>query len=151
MSVVRNDAGLKAGLMTNSRSASRFERAVLALGETIAWERRSGDNENAALGKGAADFLLSVHRRMPDFLRPLFHMLVLVFDAWPLLRMGQFFHQLPLVDRLAELDTWRRSRVEIRRRFVEFYASLGVFSVYSDLYGRDYYYGDLSPEERARS
>ncbi|TGQ40679.1 hypothetical protein EN859_014045 [Mesorhizobium sp. M00.F.Ca.ET.216.01.1.1] len=134
-----------------SRSASQFERAILALGETIAWERRSGDDGNAALGKGAADFLLSVHRRMPDFLRPPFHILVLVFDVWPLLRKGRLFHQLPLDDRLAELDSWRRSRLEIRRRFVEFYASLGVFSVYSDLYGRDYQYGDLPPGERARS
>jgi hypothetical protein len=128
-----------------------FERAILALGETIAWERSSGDDGSAALGKGAADFLLSVHRRMPDYLRPPFHILVLLFDVWPLLRKGRLFHQLSIDNRLVELDIWRRSRLEIRRRFVEFYTTLGVFGVYSDLYGRDYQHGDLSPGERARS
>ena len=128
-----------------------FERAILALGETVAWEGRSGDDGIAALGKGASGFLLSVHRRMPDYLRPPFHVLVILFDVWPLFRKGRPFHQLSLDDRLAELDTWRRSRLEIRRRFVEFYASLAVFSVYSDLYGRDYQHGDLPSGERARS
>ena len=128
-----------------------FERAILALGETVAWERQSGSDRVASLGKGAADFLLAVHKRMPDYLRPPFHILVLVFDAWPLVRRGRLFHQLRIDDRLAELDRWRQSRLEVRRRLVEFYATLAVFGMYSDLYGQDYQYGDLHPGERARS
>ena len=50
------------------------------------------------------------------------------------LRKGRFFHHLSLDDRLAELDNWRRSRLEIRRRR-QFFASLAVFGMYSDLYG----------------
>ena len=119
-----------------------FERAIVALGETVACERHSG-GDGRVLGRSTADFLLAVHRRMPDYLRPPFHILVVLFDVWPFLRKGRFFHRLSLDDRLAELDNWRRSRLEIRRRFVEFYGTLAVFGIYSDLYGGDYGHGDL--------
>ncbi|WP_143348202.1 hypothetical protein [Ensifer adhaerens] len=115
-----------------------FEQAILALGETIAHERRSADDSRPLLGVNAAEFLLRVHRQMPDYLRPPFHILVLLFDAWPLLRSGKFFHQLSLDNRLTELDKWRQSRLEFRRRFVEFHMSLALFCIYSDLYGQDY-------------
>ena len=92
-----------------------FERTIVALGETVAWERHSG-GDRAALGRNAADFLLAVHRHMPDYLRPPFHILVVLFDVWPLLRKGRLFHHLSLDDRVVELDSWRRSRLEIRRR-----------------------------------
>ncbi|THK34230.1 hypothetical protein EHS39_31285 [Ensifer sp. MPMI2T] len=116
----------------------QFEYAILALGETIAYERRSADDKRQALGAGAAEFLLRVHRQMPDYLRPPFRILVLLFNAWPLIRKGRFFYQLSLDDRLAELDKWRRSRLEFRRRFVEFHVSLALFGIYSNLYGQDY-------------
>lgn len=118
--------------------SQHFQQAILALGETIAHERGATDNSRGALGVRAAEFLLKVHRQMPDYLRPPFHSLVLLFNAWPLLRRGKFFHQLSLDDRLTELDKWRQSRLEFRRRFVEFHMSLALFCIYSDLYGQDY-------------
>ncbi|HEV7320002.1 MAG TPA: hypothetical protein VGO04_15505 [Ensifer sp.] len=118
--------------------SQHFQQAILALGETIAHERGSVDDKRGALGVRAAEFLLRVHRQMPDYLRPPFHILVLLFNAWPLLSRGKFFHQLPLENRLSELDKWRRSRLEFKRRFVEFHVSLALFGIYSDLYGQDY-------------
>lgn len=128
-----------------------FEHAIVSLGETVAWERGSGKDRDPALGTNVADFLLAVHKQMPDYLRPPFHMLVLLFDIWPLPRKGRFFHQLSLDERLIELDSWRRARLEFRRRFVEFYASLSVFGLYSDLYGQDYQHGSIRSEQRAKS
>lgn len=128
-----------------------FERAILALGETVVSERQPGGDASDTLGTNVAQFLLSVHTRMPDYLRPLFYLLVLVFNASPLLRKGKFFHQLSLRDRVSELDKWRRSRIEVRRRFVEFYGSLGVFGMYSDLYGKDYQHDQLPTGRRAQS
>ncbi|OCP02316.1 MULTISPECIES: hypothetical protein [unclassified Ensifer] len=118
--------------------SQHFQKAILALAETIAHERGSIDDRRGALGVRAAEFLLRVHRQMPDYLRPPFHILVLLFNAWPLLSRGRFFHHLPLEDRLSELDKWRRSRLEFKRRFVEFHVSLALFGIYSDLYGQDY-------------
>ncbi|KQV38672.1 hypothetical protein ASC96_25385 [Rhizobium sp. Root1204] len=128
-----------------------FERAILALAETVVAERQPGGDISGVLGKSVAQFLMSVHARMPDYLSPLFYVLVLIFNASPLLRKGKFFHQLSLGDRLSELDTWRRSRIEVRRRFVEFYGSLGVFGLYSDLYGTDYKHDQLPTGKRAQS
>lgn len=128
-----------------------FARTILALGEAIVSERQPGAVTSGALAINVSEFLLSVHARMPDFLRPLFYILVLLFDASPLLRRGTFFHRLPLEHRLVELDNWRRSRIEFRRRFVEFYGSLGVFGLYSDLYGKDYRYGQPATGRRSQS
>lgn len=128
-----------------------FERAIMALGETVVFERRPEENSSGTLGKNVAQFLLSVHERMPDYLRPLFYTLVLLFDASPFLRKGKVFHQLSPRDRMTELDRWRRSRIEVRRRFVEFYGSLGVFGMYSDLYGKDYQHGQLAQGRRTQS
>ena len=129
----------------------QFERAILALGETVVSERLPEGDAVGALGKNVAQFLMSVHARMPDYLSPLFYILVLFFNASPLLRKGKFFHQLSVGDRLAELDRWRRSRIEVRRRFVEFYGSLAVFGLYSDLYGKDYQHDQLPTGKRAQS
>jgi hypothetical protein len=131
--------------------SQQFERAMRALGETIAFERRSADGKQQALGIGAAEFLLRVHRQMPDYLRPLFRVLVLLFNAWPLMRRGRFFHQLSLDDRLVELDKWRRSGLEFRRRFVEFHVSLALFGIYSDLYGQDYQHDPVGSEGATRT
>ncbi|MBM3092888.1 hypothetical protein GFB56_19080 [Ensifer sp. T173] len=68
---------------------------------------------------------------MPDYLRPLLYLLVLFFTHHRC-SGGTFFHRLPLEQRLMELANWRRSRIEFRRRFVEFYGSLGVFGLYPD-------------------
>jgi hypothetical protein len=39
---------------------------------------------------------------------------------------------------LIQIHAWRSSRIEARRRFIEFYESLAVFGLYSELYGNDY-------------
>ena len=40
-----------------------------------------------------------------------------------------------------------RSRLETRRRFVEFCTALAVFGLYSELYGRDYEAGAMPRRE----
>ncbi|MDP9629054.1 UNVERIFIED_ORG: hypothetical protein J2W85_001115 [Ensifer adhaerens] len=82
--------------------------------------------------KRASEYLLSVHARMPDFLRPLLYLLVLFFYASPLQRRELFSSIAARAARLMELANWRRSRIEFRRRFAEFYGSLGVFGLYPD-------------------
>ena len=52
-------------------------------------------------------FLISVHRKMPDYLRPPFWGLVLLFDAWSLPMTGKPFHSLKHADRAAQIEAWR--------------------------------------------
>jgi hypothetical protein len=39
---------------------------------------------------------------------------------------------------------WRGSSLEVRRRYVEFFGTLAVFGLYSELYGTDYEYAVMS-------
>lgn len=77
---------------------------------------------------------------MPDYLRLPFRILTLAFDAWALPRHGKPFHRLPHELRTRQVQAWKASRLEPRRRLIEFYETLAVFSLYSDLYGQDYGY-----------
>jgi hypothetical protein len=114
------------------------EAAVRSIAHAIVHQRGLDERHAPAVG----DFLLAVRSGMPDYLRLPFRMLTLAFDGWPLLRAGRPFHRLPLADRIAQIEAWRTSRIEARRRIVEFYETLAVFGLYSDLYGADYSYAD---------
>jgi len=115
-----------------------FEATVAAFADTVVKQR-----DAIAAGKPqdvevVSRFLLDVHSRMPTFLRLPFRVLTLIFDGWPYLSHCRPFHRLELAQRTAQIDTWRCSSVEARRRFVEFFGTLAVFGLYSELYGRDY-------------
>jgi hypothetical protein len=125
-----------------------FDEALNAFAETIVQAKRPTPQGTDQLAHEVARFLKSVHRRMPDYLRPPFVLLVLLFDAWSLPRTGKPFHRLGHLARSAQVDAWRRSRLEFRRRFVEFYGSLAIFGLYSDLYGRDYQYDKVHDREQ---
>jgi hypothetical protein len=125
-----------------------FDRALNAFAETIVQARRPAPPNADQLAHEVAGFLKSVHHRMPDYLRPPFVLLVLLFDAWSLPRTGKPFHRLGQLERRAQVDAWRQSRLEFQRRFVEFYGSLATFGLYSDLYGSDYQYGNVHGHEQ---
>jgi hypothetical protein len=118
----------------------RFDHTVIAFAETVVRERRGeargGQDPSASVGR----FLLDVHARMPDYLRQPFRVLTLGFGAWSLPRHGRPFHRLTHEQRSAQVQAWKRSRLEPRRRLIEFYETLAVFSLYSDLYGQEYGY-----------
>lgn len=114
-----------------------FEKAVAAFADTIA-RRKEFAGSNATEIEAVSDYLIAVHARMPDYLRALFRLLTLIFDAWPYLAAGRPFHRLDLPGRIAQIEAWERSRLEVRRRLIEFYASLALFCLYSERYGRDY-------------
>lgn len=115
-----------------------FEGAVRAFVDALAITRSIGPRLSAEQVTRAARFVLDVQRKMPLALRLPFWVLTLGFDGWPIPRRGKAFHALPPADRIAQIDTWRRSRFEPRRRFIEFYSSLAAFGLYSELYGKDY-------------
>jgi hypothetical protein len=115
---------------------------VRALAETIVEQRFSGSGAAANVGQ----FLLDVRNQMPDFLRFPFFMLTLVFEAWPLASTMRPFHRLPYERRVAQIEAWRHSRIEARRRLIEFYETLALFGLYSDLYQEDYEHAEPRAE-----
>ena len=118
-----------------------FDRTVMALAETTVWRcslpEAAGRDPAGAVGT----FLLDVHARMPDYLRGPFRILTLAFDAWSLPFHGRPFHRLSPDQRFRQVQAWKGSRIEARRRLIEFYETLAVFSLYSDIYGQDYGHG----------
>jgi hypothetical protein len=118
----------------------RFESTVIALSEAIVHGQSSHGTATDALCLRSGHFVLAVHARMPDYLRLPFRLLTLAFDAATLVRCGRPFHRLSLERRIQHIERWRSSRIEAKRRLIEFYESLTLFGFYSDLYGQDYQY-----------
>jgi hypothetical protein len=110
------------------------EATVRAFAEAIIQQH----SRDARLEEPVAQFLLDVRMHMPDYLRIPFRILGLIFDAWAIPLTGRPFHRLSNRQRLIQIHAWRSSRIEARRRFIEFYESLAVFGLYSELYGNDY-------------
>ncbi|WP_270933897.1 hypothetical protein [Falsiroseomonas oryzae] len=111
---------------------------MIALAETTVHRRLAHAAGQRDPSAAVARFLLDVQARMPDYLRLPFRLLTLAFDAAPLPLTGRCFHRLSPERRLQCVDAWKGSRIEARRRLMEFYESLAVFSLYSNLYGQDY-------------
>jgi hypothetical protein len=116
----------------------RFQNTLSAFAETIVRSKSPEPPDPSRQAGAVSSFLLSVHNSMPDYLRPLFRVLVLVFDASAIPFHGRPFHQLGEDARRRQIQAWRDSKLEVRRRFVEFYGSLALFGLYSELYGQDY-------------
>lgn len=117
-----------------------FERTIAAFADSTVKQRRSGLEGAGGEAEAVAQFLIAVHRRLPDYLRAPFHILTLVFDAWSIPFTGRPFHKLDPARRAAQIKAWEGSRLEVRRRLMEFYGSLALFGLYSELYGQDYKY-----------
>lgn len=117
-----------------------FERAIAAFADTAVRQRQADADNMAGLAEAVAQFLMAVHGRMPGYLRTPFRALMLIFDAWPILFKGKAFHRLGPSARAAQVRAWTSSRIEVRRRLMEFYDSLALFGLYSELYGQDYRY-----------
>lgn len=121
-----------------------FERAIAAYADSAVRQRQvdtgSPGGDAGANAEAVAQFLMAVHARMPGYLRAPFRMLGLLFDAWPIVTTGRTFHRLDLAARAAQIRAWKDSRIEVRRRLMEFYDSLALFGLYSELYGQDYRY-----------
>jgi hypothetical protein len=124
-----------------------FEAAIAAFADAIARKRRASPASTPQDVAAASRFLLNVHRSMPAYLRVPFRALTLVFDGWAYVANGKPFHRLDPARRIAQIDAWLRSRLETRRRFVEFCTALAVFGLYSELYGRDYEAGAMPRRE----
>lgn len=121
-----------------------FERAIAAYADSTVRQRQaeagSDTGDADANAQAVALFLIAVHARMPGYLRMPFRILGLLFDAWPILTTGRTFHRLDLAARAEQIRAWKGSRIEVRRRLMEFYDSLALFGLYSELYGQDYRY-----------
>lgn len=117
-----------------------FERTIAAFADATVRQRRSGFESAQGEAEAVTRFLIAVHGRLPDYLRTPFHILTLVFDAWSIPLAGRPFHKLDLARRAAQIKAWEGSRLEVRRRLMEFYGSLALFGLYSELYGQDYQY-----------
>ena len=115
-----------------------FDLTVRAFAEATVRHRTAEGDPVEGLSRQTGQFLLAVHSRMPDYLRLPFRVLTLAFDAWAIPKSGRPFHRLPVEKRLEQMRRWRTSRIETQRRLIEFYESLALFGLYSDLYGQDY-------------
>lgn len=115
-----------------------FDGAVKALADTTIRQQALAAMPDRDLPGTVGDFLVDVQARMPDYLRLPFRLLTLAFDAWSLPTAGKPFHRLPQDQRLRQVEAWKHSRIEARRRLIEFYESLTLFGLYSTLYGQDY-------------
>ena len=115
-----------------------FERTIAAFADTTVRGTNAEANRVPRDAAAVARFLTATHAQMPDYLRWPFRILTLVFDAWSIPFSGKPFHKLDLARRSAQVAAWENSRIEVRRRLMEFYGSLALFCLYSELYGQDY-------------
>jgi hypothetical protein len=113
-----------------------FDKCIEAIAETLV-TREFPLSRQAEKSGDIAAFLLEVHSRMPDYLRLVFRILTLVFDAWPYPMTGKPFHRLSLARRSDQLDRWEHSRLQSRHGLIAFYRTLAIFGLYSELYKQD--------------
>ncbi|MGK9201241.1 hypothetical protein [Sinorhizobium meliloti] len=112
------------------------ERCVGALTDTLARLERPERCGEESLGKTVA-FILETQARMPDYLRLVFRVLTLIFDAWPYVVTGKPFHRLDLARRIDQVEHWGRSRLTFRQAVIAFYRSFTIFVLYSELSKED--------------
>lgn len=111
-----------------------FDATISAFVDTIAWRRRASPPSTPQHVEAAIRFFLKVEQNMPTQLRIPFRVLTLIFDGWSYFTDGKPFHRLEPALRLKQLESWRRSRLETRRKYIEFCTSLAVFGLYSEIY-----------------
>ena len=121
-----------------------FEGTLAAFADAVVKQRDATPAAKPEDVEAVFRFLMDVQSRMPAFLRLPFWVLTLIFDAWSYLSHGRPFHRLELAQRTAQINTWRGSSIEVRRRYIEFFGTLAVFGLYSELYGTDYEYAVMS-------
>ncbi|MBL3684632.1 hypothetical protein F2981_18985 (plasmid) [Sinorhizobium meliloti] len=81
------------------------EQCVGALTDTLARIERPETCGQENLPRIAA-FVLETQARMPDYLRLIFRVLTLIFDAWPYFLTGKPFHRLDLARRIDQVEHW---------------------------------------------
>jgi hypothetical protein len=118
-----------------------FDRTLTGFAEATVRRKGLAIDNQAAVAGAVAEYLQAVHKRTPDYLRLPFRVLTLLFDASSYLATGKPFHRLDGAGRVARIEAWERSRLEVCRRLMEMYGSLALFCLYSELYGQDYEYG----------
>ena len=121
-----------------------FTGTLAAFADAVVTQRDASLAAKPEDVEAVSRFLMDVHSRMPAFLRLPFWVLTLIFDGWSYLSHGRPFHRLELAERTAQIEAWRGSSLEVRRRYVEFFGTLAVFGLYSELYGTDYEYAVAS-------
>ena len=127
-------------IATNTAMFPNFEATLMAFADTIVRKKQPIADRSAHDAEAVARFLSTAHAQMPDYLRLPFRILTLIFDAWPIALTGKPFHRLPLERRSAQVAAWENSRIELRRRLMEFYGSLALFCLYSEIYFTDYHH-----------
>lgn len=120
-----------------------FARTLAALADVMVMQNGTTLATKPEYSDAVSRFLMDVHARMPGFLRLPFRILTLVFDGWSYFSYGRPFHRLKLAQRAAQIEAWRNSSLEVRRRYIEFFGTLAVFGLYSELYGADYEYAGM--------
>jgi hypothetical protein len=118
-----------------------FDRTLAAFADATVRRKGLAIENEAAVSRAVAHYLQAVHMRSPDYLRFPFRVLTLLFDASSYFSRGRPFHSLDSEGRIAHVQAWEKSRLEVCRRLMEMYGSLALFCLYSELYGQDYEYG----------
>lgn len=118
-----------------------FEKALAGFSDAAVRRKGAITGDRSAMTRAVTDYLLAVHHRTPDYLRLPFRLLVLLFDASPVLLRGWTFHRLDADQRIAWIEKWEGSRLEVCRRLMEMYGSLAMFGIYSEIHGKDYEQG----------
>jgi hypothetical protein len=80
---------------------------------------------------GVVNFVLEQLARMPWFLRAGVKLCTAAFGASRVFFAGALFHRQKPVNRAAQVEAWKRSRLAICRDLMKFYTSLVVLSLYS--------------------
>ena len=122
-----------------------FEKCVDAIADTLI-RQEMAPAEHADSVRITATFLLATHRKMPDYLRLIFRILTLIFDAWSYPTTGKPFHRLSLARRMDQVTHWDKSRLQFRHALIAFFRTLTTFAFYSEIYKQDYEFG-LSHEQ----
>ena len=80
---------------------------------------------------GVVNFVLEQLARMPWFLRVGVKLCTAGFGVSRVFFEGTLFHRQKPLNRAAQVEAWKRSRLAICRDLIKFYTSLVVLSLYS--------------------
>lgn len=118
--------------MPRQGRSTPFHRAASAIIDSVLRERGLGAADGSTpTYRDVIDFVLSQHRRMPDYLRPALRLATLLAAYSTTLTEGRPFHGMSHADRRRQVERWRASRFTPFRDLLRFYEGLAVFGWYS--------------------
>jgi choline dehydrogenase-like flavoprotein len=114
----------------NAPVTNQFHDVASALAYSLAQPHETTP-ELALPHNDLAQFILTQHAQMPDYLRAPMKLAALGFDWFGLLRAGKSFHRQPPMQRAKQIAAWKNSPLGFQRDLIRYFESLTTLALYS--------------------